>query len=98
MESNQPSPEIFEAVVTAFADTLVRSYRERWNQGGIELGVKQTAAVPTASPWLTVDEAETRAQCGKRMLYGEVRANDDWSSRHASNWHCDRHQPRNNTP
>lgn len=74
MESNAPSPEMFEAIVTAFADTLTRSYRERWNRGGTELVVKETAVVAAASPWLTVDEAATRAQCGKRMLYREVQA------------------------
>jgi excisionase family DNA binding protein len=74
MESHPPSPEMFEAIVTAFADTLIRSYRERWNRGGIEPSVKETTVVATASPWLTVDEAAARAQCGKRMLYREVQA------------------------
>ena|SRR5438034_11450093 len=72
MEMNPPSPEMFEAIVTAFADTLIRSYRERWNRGGIEPGVHETAVAATPSPWLTVDEAATRAQCGKGMLYREV--------------------------
>ena len=74
MESNPPSPQMFEAIITAFADTLIRSYRERWNRGGIEPGVKETIVVAPASPWLTVDEAATRAQCGKRMLYREGQA------------------------
>ncbi len=75
METNAPTPEMFEAIVTAFADTLVRSYRERWNRGGIEPGIKkETPTVTTSSPWLTVDEAAARAQCGKRMLYREVKA------------------------
>jgi hypothetical protein len=68
MERNAPTPDIFEAVITAFADTLIRSYRERWNRGGFELGVKETATVTTTSPWLTVDEAAVRAQCGKRFF------------------------------
>jgi excisionase family DNA binding protein len=74
MERNAPAPDMFEAIVTAFADTLIRSYRERWNRGGIELGVKEAAAVTTTSPWLRVDEAAARAQCGTRMLYREVQA------------------------
>jgi excisionase family DNA binding protein len=74
MERNAPTPDIFEAVVTAFADTLIRSYHERWNRGGIDAAVKETAAVATTSPWLTVDEAAAHAQCGTRMLYREVQA------------------------
>ncbi len=50
MERDAPTPDIFEAVVAAFAETLIRSYRERWNRGGIEPGVKQTTVVATASP------------------------------------------------
>jgi excisionase family DNA binding protein len=65
---------MFEAVVTAFADTLIRSYRERWNRGDSETAVAESRVVATASPWLTVDEAAARAQCGKRMLYREVQA------------------------
>jgi len=72
MERNAPTPEMFEAIITAFADTLIRSYRERWNRGGIELAVKETAAATTTSPWLKIDEAASRAQCGGKLLYREV--------------------------
>jgi excisionase family DNA binding protein len=74
MERHAPTPDIFEAVVTAFADTLVRSYRDRWNRGGTEPGVKETAVAKTASPWLTGDEAASRAQCGGNLRYREVLA------------------------
>ena len=34
MESNAPTPDMFAAVVTAFADTLIQTYRQRWNRAG----------------------------------------------------------------
>jgi excisionase family DNA binding protein len=74
MERNAPTPDMFEAVVTAFAETLIRSYRDRWNRSSTEPVIKETAVVATVSPWLTIDEAANRAQCGKRMLYREVQA------------------------
>ena len=72
MERNAPTPDMFEAVVTAFADTLIRSYRERWNRGGSE--PVTVPNVPVVSPWLRVEEAAKRAQCGEKLLYSEVRA------------------------
>jgi hypothetical protein len=36
MDGNAPTPDRFDAVVTAFAETLIRSYRERWSRGGTE--------------------------------------------------------------
>jgi excisionase family DNA binding protein len=74
MHSNALLPDMFEAVVMAFAETLVRSYRERWNRSATEPESKATTQVTTASPWLRVDEAASRAQCGEKMLYREVRA------------------------
>jgi hypothetical protein len=56
MESNAPTPEMFEAVVTAFADTLVRSYRERWNRGGIKPSV---SSVPTRGSSLRLTDRST---------------------------------------
>ena len=73
METNAPTPDMFEAIITAFADTLIRSYRERWSRGGNE-PVSTVAAAPAVSPWLTVAEAAARAQCGAKLVYREVQA------------------------
>ena len=70
------SPEMFEAFMTAFADTLVRNYRQRWNQETGPASIKTSVdapAVSSASPWLRVAEAAKRAQCGTRVLYEAVR-------------------------
>ena|SRR5579862_976509 len=66
------APEMFEAIVTAFADTLVRSYRQRWSQTTERTSVV-VPAVSSPSPWLKVSEAAKRAQCGTRVLYEAVR-------------------------
>ena len=72
----QVAPELFEAVVTAFAETLVRHYRERC----CEIERKQltspvaSVASATESPWLTVAEAGERAQCGRKTFHAEVQA------------------------
>src|SRR5262245_33943587 len=67
-------PEVFEAVVTAFAETLVRHYRERVSRGVSETPKPQPVANRTlASPWLTVLEAAKHVQCSKRIIYEAVR-------------------------
>jgi excisionase family DNA binding protein len=79
MLNSQPqtlAPDVFEAVVTAFADTLIRNYRERC---GVRVSETATAPAPLApapagSPWLRVTDAAKRAQCGSKILYSEVRA------------------------
>jgi excisionase family DNA binding protein len=69
------APNIFEAVVTAFADTLIRNYRERCGLPMPEPAVPMPVAPgPALSPWLRVADAAKRAQCGQKTLYREVQA------------------------
>jgi len=70
------APDVFEAVVTAFADTLIRNYRERCGLRTPELTAVpvSVAAAAASSPWLRVAEAAKRAQCGSKTLYREVQA------------------------
>ena len=81
MDSNAQTlpPEMFEAVVTAFAETLIRSYRERFSHLGHQVTVPTPPppALPTPgeqSPWLRVADAATRAQCSRSTIYSEVQA------------------------
>ncbi len=69
------APDVFEAVVTAFADTLIRNYRERCGVRMPEPAIP-VPAVPASmsSPWLRAAEAAKRAQCGIKTLYREVQA------------------------
>jgi excisionase family DNA binding protein len=78
MDWNTPTlpPDVFEAVVTAFAETLIRHYREKCSErpaGPIPVPSTATTAMPS-SPWLKVDEAASRVQCGEKTIYAEVRA------------------------
>jgi excisionase family DNA binding protein len=70
------APDVFEAVVTAFADTLIRNYRERCGLRTAEPAVVPAAVAPASplSPWLRAGEAAKRAQCSVRILYSEVQA------------------------
>jgi len=69
------APDVFEAVVTAFADTLIRNYRERCSLRTPDVAAVPVSVAPVsaASPWLRVAEAK-RAQCGIKTLYREVQA------------------------
>jgi excisionase family DNA binding protein len=78
MDTNSPTlpPDVFEAIVTAFAETLVRHYRERIWRGVPETPKVQplpAAERTTVSPWLTVLETAKHVQCGKRIIYDAVR-------------------------
>jgi excisionase family DNA binding protein len=74
MDTNTPTlaPDVFEPVVTAFAETLTRHYRERFEQRRPE---STTASLQSTSqsPWLGVSEAAKRAGCGIKTIYLEVR-------------------------
>lgn len=73
------SADVFEAVVTAFAEALVSHYRERYRR--LEHQAALTPPAPFASPlstepspWLRVAGAAKRAQCGRSTIYSEVQA------------------------
>jgi excisionase family DNA binding protein len=70
-------PDLFEAVVTAFSETLVRAYRERFSRIQTAILPKSMpapgSAAPTLeSPWLRVAEAAKRARCARSTIYAEV--------------------------
>jgi excisionase family DNA binding protein len=69
-------PDVFEAVVTAFAETLIRHYREKCEHrpAGPNPPPSIATTAPMPSPWLRIDEATSRAQCGGKTIYAEVRA------------------------
>jgi excisionase family DNA binding protein len=80
MNAQGLSPDVFEAVVMAFADTLVRHYRERV---GTSISVRShppiAPAIPivvssSESPWLKVMEAAKRARCSRSTIYAEVQS------------------------
>jgi excisionase family DNA binding protein len=67
-------PEVFESVVTALADTLIRDYRERWNHRGPESSTVPTPLTAATAPtWLKISDAAKRAQCGEATIRREVR-------------------------
>lgn len=74
MDRNVPTlpPDVFEAVVTAFAETLVRNYRERWSRRGTESST--LSAVSVSPTWLRIADAAKRAQCGEATIRREVPA------------------------
>jgi hypothetical protein len=82
MRMNAPTlpPDVFEAVVTAFADTLIRHYRERCAHRVPEATPPTPPPQPpvdsnaASSPWLTVPEAAKRARCGRSTIYAAVQA------------------------
>ncbi len=67
-------PDVFEAGVTAFAETLIRHYREKCGQRPAGPSPVASTATAMPSPWLKVGEAASRAQCGEKTIYAEVRA------------------------
>lgn len=72
-------PAVFEAVVTAFAETLVRHYRERFESRQVERAPvppvpKQVPVAAPAAPWLRVSEAAKRASCGRSTIYAAIQA------------------------
>lgn len=68
-------PEVFESVVNALADTLIRDYRERWNRRGADPDRASTASAVGPTPtWLKIADAAKRAQCGEATIRREVRA------------------------
>jgi excisionase family DNA binding protein len=72
------SADIFEAVVTAFAEALVSHYRERCSrlerQAIPEPPDLSAPQLNELSPWLRVSEAAKRAQCARSTIYSEVQA------------------------
>lgn len=76
MDTNVPTlpPDVFEAVVTAFAETLIRHYREKCGQRPAAPIPLPSTAATMPSPWLKVDEAASRAQCSEATIRREVRA------------------------
>ena len=74
------APDLFEAVVTAFAETLIRQYRDshtRARRVVTETPPPRPIATESAaieSPWLRVADAAKRAQCGRSTIYSEVQA------------------------
>lgn len=67
------SADVFEAVVTAFAQALVSHYRERCSR--LEHRATPAPPAPSApplnteqSPWLRVSDAAKRAQCGRSTI------------------------------
>jgi excisionase family DNA binding protein len=79
MGPNAPTlpPDVFEAVVTAFAETLIRHYRERFTHRVQEMpkpAPPPPPVEPLVSPWLTVPEAAKRARCGRSTIYTAVQA------------------------
>jgi hypothetical protein len=67
-------PEVFESVVTALAETLIRDYRERWNRRSAEPGtVPQSPNVAVSPTWLKIAEFE-RARIQERVRAGLARA------------------------
>lgn len=67
-------PDVFESVVNALADTLIRDYRERWSCRGAESSMASPPTVTVAPTWLKIAEAAKRAQCGEATIRREVRA------------------------
>jgi excisionase family DNA binding protein len=69
-------PDVFEAVVSALAQALVREYRERHATTGVERIQPSLPPSPSAPPptWLTVREAALRARCSEGTIRREVRA------------------------
>lgn len=68
-------PDVFEAVVNALAEALVREYRER--HGATSTERASSLAVSSSSgpqAWLTVREAALRARCAEGTIRREVRA------------------------
>ena len=77
MERNPPTlpPDVFEAVVDAFAQALVLNYRERHGAPMAEQTALPPSSTSTAPPtWLTVHDAAIRARCGDKLIYREVAA------------------------
>lgn len=67
-------PDVFESVVNSLAETLIRHYREKCGQRPAAPVPLPSTATAMPSPWLKVDEAASRAQCGEKTIYAEVRA------------------------
>jgi hypothetical protein len=61
-------PEVFESVVNALADTLIRDYRERWSRSAAEPDRAAAASnVGPAPTWLKIADAAKRrfaVRCG----------------------------------
>lgn len=77
MDTNVPTlpPDVFESVVNALAETLIRDYRERWNSRSTESSTGPLPATVAGSPtWLRIADAAKRAQCGEATIRREVRA------------------------
>jgi excisionase family DNA binding protein len=68
-------PEVFESVVSALAEALIRDYRERWGRRGTEPTTKLNPSAVAGSPtWLKIADAAKRTQCSEGTIRREVRA------------------------
>jgi excisionase family DNA binding protein len=80
MNLNTPTlpAEVFEAVVAAFADTLIHHYRERVAPkpalAPSPAPPASTDSTSRSSPWLTVAEAAERARCSRSVIYAAARS------------------------
>jgi excisionase family DNA binding protein len=68
-------PDVFEAIVTALAQTLASVYRAR--SASVESGRQESppsppVGLPAVSPWLTAKDAAARARCSVKILYRAV--------------------------
>ena len=66
-------PDLFESLVMALADALIRDYRDRWSRRGSE-PLPPPPPASDRAPWLTVAEAAQRSQCARAKIYSEVRS------------------------
>lgn len=69
-------PDVFEAVVNALAQSLVREYRDRYAATSVERLHSRPPSSASALPptWLTVREAALRARCSEGTIRREVSA------------------------
>jgi len=68
------APDVFEAIVNALAESLVREYRERHDAPSTE-HTRPSPPSPSGPPtWLTVREAALRVRCSEGTIRREVRA------------------------
>jgi excisionase family DNA binding protein len=74
MPSHALPPDVFEAVVNALAEALVRDHRARHASGATQHESTTQPVASASSPWLTAKDAATRARCSIGTLFREVRA------------------------
>lgn len=79
MDTGVPTlpPDVFESVVNALADALIRDYRERWSgrrRSADPANVSTNSVAGPTPTWLTIADAAKRAQCSEATIRREVRA------------------------